>query len=54
MRADLSLVVLLLSPHKKIEIHSTFTPSTFLWYDVIKDGEGEDDGDQPVKQKYWE
>jgi len=25
---------------KKVDIHSTFTPSTFLWYDVIKNDEG--------------
>ena len=37
----------------KVDVHSTFTPGTFVKYEVIKNGEGEDkgEGDQPIKQK---
>ena len=35
----------------KVDVHSTFTPSTLLWCDVITIDEGE--GDQPIKQKCW-
>ena len=38
-----------------VEIHSTLPPGTFLWYVVIKnvegEGESEDEGDQPIRQK---
>ena len=38
-------------PVIKFDVHSTFTPSTLLRYDVITIDEGEGEGDQPIKQK---
>ena len=43
-----------LSEDIKVDIHSTFISGTFLRYDDIKDGEREDEGDQPIKQKFRE
>ena len=34
----------------KVDVHSTFTASTFVWYDVIKNGEGEGEGNQPINK----
>ena len=35
----------------KVDVHSTFTPGTSVKHDVIKIGEGEGEGDQPINQK---
>ena len=35
----------------KVDIHSTFSPGIFLYYDAIKNGVGKGEGDQPIKQK---
>ena len=39
----------------KVDTNSTFTPGTFLWYDVIQNGEGESEseGDQPINPGKW-